>query len=31
MLETIKIRREGFAVRPSFAEFVEKYVHFMAV
>ncbi|XP_048734629.2 myosin-IIIb-like isoform X2 [Ostrea edulis] len=25
MLETIKIRREGFAVRPSFAEFVEKY------
>lgn len=25
MLETIKIRREGFALRPSFAEFVEKY------
>ncbi|XP_069138328.1 myosin-IIIb-like isoform X1 [Argopecten irradians] len=25
MLETIKIRREGFAVRPSFPEFVEKY------
>ncbi|KAK3097735.1 hypothetical protein FSP39_012604 [Pinctada imbricata] len=25
MLETTKIRREGFAVRPSFPEFVEKY------
>ena len=25
MLQTTKIRREGYAVRPSFAEFVEKY------
>lgn len=25
MLETIKIRREGFAVRPTFPEFVDKY------
>ncbi|XP_074650260.1 myosin-IIIb-like isoform X2 [Tubulanus polymorphus] len=25
MLETTKIRREGFAIRPTFAEFVEKY------
>ncbi|KAL5005175.1 hypothetical protein ScPMuIL_018631 [Solemya velum] len=25
MLETIKIRREGFAVRPSFPEFADKY------
>lgn len=25
MLETTKIRREGFAVRPTFAEFVDKY------
>ncbi|KAJ8304543.1 hypothetical protein KUTeg_018126 [Tegillarca granosa] len=25
MLETTKIRREGFAVRPSFTEFVDKY------
>lgn len=28
MLETTKIRREGFAVRPSFPEFVDKYVPF---
>ena len=26
MLETTKIRREGFAVRPAFEEFVNKWV-----
>lgn len=29
MLETTKIRREGFAIRPSFREFVERSVYFI--